>query len=122
MTNDDRSTAEIERDIERERAELQDTLHEIRDRYSVEAIAKQVGRQLHQIIALAEAYPNLKADEMFRTLHSNLVHDLRRLAPRPDAERIAAGLGALIDGVYLREALPVGFELTGVGSRSGLPQ
>ncbi len=48
MTNDDRSTAEIERDIERERAELQDTLHEIRDRYSVEAIAKQVGRQLQE--------------------------------------------------------------------------
>lgn len=46
MTNDDRSTAEIERDIERERAELQDTLQEIRDRYSVEAIAKQVGRQI----------------------------------------------------------------------------
>lgn len=41
-----------------------------------------------------------------RRLHSNLVHDLRRLAPRPDAERIASGLGAMIDGVYLREALP----------------
>ncbi len=48
MTNDDRSTAEIERDIERERAELQDTLQEIRDRYSVEAIARQVGRQLQE--------------------------------------------------------------------------
>jgi hypothetical protein len=48
MTNDDRSSAEIERDIERERAELQDTLQEIRDRYSVEAITKQVGRQLQE--------------------------------------------------------------------------
>ncbi len=48
MTNDDRSTAEIERDIERERAELQDTLQEIRDRYSVEAIARQVGRQIQE--------------------------------------------------------------------------
>jgi len=44
MTNDDRSSAEIERDIEREREELQDTLQEIRDRYSVESITRQVGR------------------------------------------------------------------------------
>ncbi|MCU0789602.1 MAG: DUF3618 domain-containing protein [Nitratireductor sp.] len=48
MTNDDRSSSEIERDIERERAELQDTLQEIRDRYSVEAVTKHFGRQLQE--------------------------------------------------------------------------
>ncbi len=48
MTNDDRSSAEIERDIEREREELQDTLQEIRDRYSVEAITRQVGRYVQE--------------------------------------------------------------------------
>ncbi len=40
-----------------------------------------------------------------RRLHSNLVHALRGLVPAGDAGRIARGLGALIDGVYLREAL-----------------
>ena len=40
-----------------------------------------------------------------RRLHSNLTHALKALVPAPEAERIAAGLGALIDGVYLREAL-----------------
>jgi Protein of unknown function (DUF3618) len=48
MTNDDRSSAEIERDIEREREELQDTLQEIRDRYSVESITRQVGRYVQE--------------------------------------------------------------------------
>ncbi|HRO12538.1 TetR family transcriptional regulator C-terminal domain-containing protein [Amaricoccus sp.] len=40
-----------------------------------------------------------------RRLHSNLVHDLRGLVPPAEAARIAEGAGALIDGVYLREAL-----------------
>jgi TetR/AcrR family transcriptional repressor of bet genes len=40
-----------------------------------------------------------------RRLHSNLVHALRGLVPPADAQRIAEGLGAFIDGVYLREAL-----------------
>ncbi len=40
-----------------------------------------------------------------RRLHSNLLHALRGLAPAGEAERIAEGLGAFIDGVYLREAL-----------------
>jgi TetR/AcrR family transcriptional repressor of bet genes len=40
-----------------------------------------------------------------RRLHSNLVHALRQLVARAEAERIARGTGALIDGVYLREAL-----------------
>jgi TetR/AcrR family transcriptional repressor of bet genes len=40
-----------------------------------------------------------------RRLHSNLVHALRQLVPVEAAGEIAAGTGALIDGVYLREAL-----------------
>jgi TetR/AcrR family transcriptional repressor of bet genes len=40
-----------------------------------------------------------------RRLHSNLVHALRQLVPADAAREIAAGTGALIDGVYLREAL-----------------
>lgn len=39
-----------------------------------------------------------------RRLHSNLVHDLRPLA-RDDAPRIAEGVAALIDGLYIRRAL-----------------
>jgi TetR/AcrR family transcriptional repressor of bet genes len=38
-------------------------------------------------------------------LHTNLRHSLRALVPESDVERLAEGLGALIDGVYLREAL-----------------
>ncbi|WP_299133818.1 transcriptional regulator BetI [uncultured Amaricoccus sp.] len=40
-----------------------------------------------------------------RRLRSNLLNALRKLAPAAEAERLAEGLGALIDGVYLREAL-----------------
>jgi TetR/AcrR family transcriptional regulator, transcriptional repressor of bet genes len=40
-----------------------------------------------------------------RRLHSNLVYALVATLPRPDAERVARATGALIDGVYLREAL-----------------
>ncbi len=40
-----------------------------------------------------------------RRLESNLRHALKGLAPAAEAERIAGGVGALIDGVYLREAL-----------------
>lgn len=40
-----------------------------------------------------------------RRLHSNLMEPLRRLLPAAEAARVADGLGALIDGVYLREAL-----------------
>lgn len=39
-----------------------------------------------------------------RRLHSNLVHDLRRVCP-DRAEAAARRIAALIDGVYLREAL-----------------
>ena len=34
------------------------------------------------------------------------MHALKPLAPAGEAIRIAEGLGALIDGVYLRAALP----------------
>lgn len=40
-----------------------------------------------------------------RRLHTNLRHALRGLLPAEDVDRIAEALGALIDGVYLREAL-----------------
>lgn len=43
-----------------------------------------------------------------RRLRSNLIHDLLALLPRPGAEEAARGVGALIDGLYLREALGVG--------------
>ncbi|MBW6506269.1 MAG: transcriptional regulator BetI [Rhodobacteraceae bacterium] len=42
-----------------------------------------------------------------RRLHSNLMHDLRPLIGAR-AERVAQGLGALIDGVYIRAALMPG--------------
>ncbi|HUF55254.1 MAG TPA: transcriptional regulator BetI [Thermohalobaculum sp.] len=40
-----------------------------------------------------------------RRVHSNLVEPLARLAPRADAERIADGTAAMIDGLYIRRAL-----------------
>ncbi len=40
-----------------------------------------------------------------RRLRSNLMHELRALLPRDEAGGVADGIGALIDGVYLREAL-----------------
>ena len=43
-----------------------------------------------------------------RRLHSNLVEALARLAPRPEAQRIAEGVAALIDGLYIRRALKDG--------------
>ncbi len=45
MTNDNRSAAEIERDIERERAELSGTLEDLQDKFSVESIVNQVTAQ-----------------------------------------------------------------------------
>lgn len=40
-----------------------------------------------------------------RRLHSNLVASLLDLCPRTDAERIAEGLAAMIDGLYIRQSL-----------------
>ena len=39
-----------------------------------------------------------------RRLNSNLMHGLRQVTGRDRAERIAEGIGALIDGLYLRRA------------------
>lgn len=39
-----------------------------------------------------------------KRLHSNLVHDLRKLVGA-SAEKVAHGLAAMIDGVYIRQAL-----------------
>lgn len=41
-------------------------------------------------------------------LHSNLADALARLAPRDEARRIAEGVAALIDGLYIRRALKSG--------------
>jgi TetR/AcrR family transcriptional repressor of bet genes len=43
-----------------------------------------------------------------RRLNSNLVDALTRIAPRADALRIAEGIAALIDGLYIRRALKDG--------------
>ncbi|KQT87493.1 transcriptional regulator BetI [Aurantimonas sp. Leaf443] len=43
-----------------------------------------------------------------RRLHSNLVHELVTLVPRAAAGRIALGIGAMIDGFYIRTALAHG--------------
>ena len=40
-----------------------------------------------------------------RRLRSSLVHELRRLVPEPEALRLAEGIGAMIDGLWLRYAL-----------------
>ncbi|MFQ5565426.1 MAG: transcriptional regulator BetI, partial [Paracoccaceae bacterium] len=43
-----------------------------------------------------------------RRLNSNLVDALVRVVPRPSALRIAEGIAALIDGLYIRRALKDG--------------
>lgn len=40
-----------------------------------------------------------------RRLNSNLVYDLSALVARDSAQRIALGVGAMIDGIYIRQAL-----------------
>ncbi len=44
MPTDNRTPAEIERDIERERAELGDTIEELQDRFSPETIFREISR------------------------------------------------------------------------------
>lgn len=48
MTNETRSPEEIEREIERERAGLTDTLDDLQGRFSVETIARQVSDQFRE--------------------------------------------------------------------------
>ncbi|MFN4141905.1 transcriptional regulator BetI [Aestuariivirga sp.] len=40
-----------------------------------------------------------------KRLRSSLLHDLKRLVPRDEALRLAEGIGAMIDGLWLRYAL-----------------
>jgi LemA protein len=44
--------------------------HDLQERAQRETI---VSHELHRLVALAEAYPNLKADQMFLSLHAQLV-------------------------------------------------
>lgn len=48
MTNESRSPAEIERDIERERAGLTETLDELQDRFSFEGMTRQITDQFRE--------------------------------------------------------------------------
>ena len=48
MTNDTRSPEEIEREIERERAGLTNTLNDLQDKFSVETIARQFSDQFRE--------------------------------------------------------------------------
>ena len=48
MTNDTRSPEEIERDIERERAGLTDTLDSLQSKFSIESMARQVSDQFQK--------------------------------------------------------------------------
>lgn len=45
MTSDNRTTAEIERDIEEERARLSDNLETLQDTFSAETIVREIGNQ-----------------------------------------------------------------------------
>ena len=58
---------------------------------------------------LAQTLPDAKRLlRVYQTrLHSNLVHDLRKLVGAR-ADQVARGVAALIDGVYIREALKRG--------------
>ncbi len=55
---------------------------------------------------LAQTVPDAKRllNIYQKRLHSNLVHDLRKLVA-PRAEEVARSLSAMIDGVYIRQAL-----------------
>ena len=53
-----------------------------------------------------------------RRLHSNLMSGLLPLMNRPDAERMAEGIAAMIDGLYIRRALRDG--LPNPGSATAL--
>lgn len=56
-----------------------------------------------------QAHHNPGARRLLRVytgrLHSNLVFNLRKLTDPPRAHRIANGIAALIDGLYIRQAL-----------------
>ena len=68
-----------------------------------------VGAWLHFYV-LAQVLPAARRllDVYQRRLASNLTHCLRPILGRGEAVRVAGGVGALIDGVYLREALRPG--------------
>lgn len=54
-------------------------------------------RQSERLLNILELY--------HRRLRSSLLHDLKQLAPEPEARRLAEGIAAMIDGLWLRYAL-----------------
>jgi TetR/AcrR family transcriptional repressor of bet genes len=60
------------------------------------------------VLAQSDAQARRLLGVYARRLNSNLVDALTRLVPRPDALRIAEGIAALIDGLYIRRALKDG--------------
>jgi hypothetical protein len=48
MTNDDRSVHEIEREIERDRAQLTNNLEHLQNKFSVDGVVQQLGEQLRE--------------------------------------------------------------------------
>ena len=75
--------------------------------FSPEVVAAWLGlygtaRQSERLQAILTIY--------HRRLRSNLVSDLRALVPPPEAARIAEGIGAMIDGLWVRYALMGGVD------------
>jgi TetR/AcrR family transcriptional repressor of bet genes len=60
------------------------------------------------VLAQSDAQARRLLGVYARRLKSNLVDALARIAPRGDALRIAEGIAALIDGLYIRRALKDG--------------
>ena len=75
--------------------------------FSPEVVAAWLGlygtaRQSERLQAILTIY--------HRRLRSNLVSDLRALVPPPEAARIAEGIAAMIDGLWVRYALMGGVD------------
>lgn len=73
--------------------------------FSPEVIAAWLGlygsaRQSPRLQSILEVY--------HRRLRSNLMHELRDLMPAPKAEKLAEGIAAMIDGLWVRYALKGG--------------
>ncbi|MGJ8545959.1 MAG: DUF3618 domain-containing protein [Sulfitobacter sp.] len=99
MTNETRSPAEIEREIERERAGLTSTLDDLQDRFSVESIARQfsdqfrehggdIGRSVSEAVKRNPVALAVTGAGLAWLMLGDKTRDLRP-APRPEAPRPA---------------------------------